>query len=106
MCEVAASALMEKAVGEHARAYRGGVAGKLGWASRGAIAAGGALLGWRGRDVRPAAACAGTLLLAGALAARWYIFKAGVQSALDPAAVIGPQRGAIERGDRRGAARR
>jgi hypothetical protein len=46
------------------------------------------------------------LLLGGALAARWYVFKAGVQSASDPASVIGPQRAAIDSGERRGAARR
>jgi hypothetical protein len=86
---------MEKAVGEHERAYKHGVAGKFRWASRAAIVAGAVLLRSRGRDSRPAAACAGAALLAGSLAARWHVFKAGVQSASDPAAVIGPQRAAI-----------
>jgi hypothetical protein len=48
----------------------------------------------------------GALLCAGALSARWSVFKAGFQSAADPAHVIGPQRAAIERGERTGASRR
>ena len=43
---------------------------------------------------------------AGALAARWSVFKAGFQSAADPKYVVGPQRSAIEQGRRRGGARR
>jgi hypothetical protein len=45
------------------------------------------------------------LLSAGALTARWSVFKAGFQSAADPKYVVGPQRRAIERGERRGASR-
>jgi Polysulphide reductase, NrfD len=106
VCELAAGVVTEKAVGEHARAYKSGTARKLRLATRVAITAGAALLAGRGQDSRPASTGAGAILLAGALAARWHIFKAGVQSASDPAAVIGPQRAAIERGERRGAARR
>jgi hypothetical protein len=64
------------------------------------------LLAARGGTSRAAAAVAGGLLLAGALAARWSVFKAGFQSASDPKYVVGPQRSAIERGERRGAARK
>jgi hypothetical protein len=106
VCELAAGLVTEKAVGQHGRAYSSGVAGKLSWASRALITAGGALIATHGERSRSAAASSGALLLAGALAARWYVFKAGVQSASDPASVIGPQRAAIERGERRGAARR
>jgi hypothetical protein len=42
----------------------------------------------------------------GALSARWSVFKAGFQSASDPKYVVAPQRELIERGERRGAARR
>jgi hypothetical protein len=106
VCELAAGLVTERSVGEHGRAYQSGVAGRLSWASRALIAAGGALMATRGKRSRRAAASSGLLLLGGALAARWYVFKAGVQSASDPAAVIGPQRAAIEGGERRGAARR
>jgi hypothetical protein len=74
--------------------------------TRATLLAGGALLGRFGASSRPAAALAGTLLSVGALSARWSIFKAGFQSASDPKYVVGPQRAAIERGERRGAARR
>ena len=60
----------------------------------------------RGRRSRIAAAAGGALLLAGALAARWSVFKAGVDSAADPKYVVGPQREAIDSGRRRGGARR
>ena len=106
VCELGASVALEKAVGEHARAYKSGAAGMLRLVTRTTLAAGAALLVNRGRDSRAASAGAGALLLTGALAARWHVFKAGVQSASDPAAVIGPQRAAVDRGERRGAARR
>jgi formate-dependent nitrite reductase membrane component NrfD len=106
VCELGASIALEKAVGEHARAYMSGAAGKLRLATRATVAAGAALLVSRGRDSRAASAGAGALLLTGALCARWHVFKAGVHSASDPAAVIGPQRAAVDRGERRGAARR
>jgi hypothetical protein len=44
-------------------------------------------------------------LCIGALSARWAVFRAGFQAAADPQYVLGPQRAAIERGERRGAAR-
>lgn len=103
-CEIGAHLIMERAVGEHARAYREGIAGKLLWARRAWMLAGAELLRRHGSDSRSAAAGAGVALLAGSLLTRWQIFEAGVQSASDPAAVIGPQRAGIERGERRGAA--
>jgi hypothetical protein len=45
------------------------------------------------------------MLCAGAMSARWSVFKAGFQSAADPKYVVGPQRAAIRRGERRGASR-
>jgi hypothetical protein len=42
---------------------------------------------------RPAAVAAGLLMTAGAVLERWSVFKAGVQSATDPAATVVPQRG-------------
>jgi hypothetical protein len=47
----------------------------------------------------------GALMLAGGLAARWSIYKAGLASAADPKYVVGPQRAGIEGDGRPGAAR-
>jgi hypothetical protein len=44
-------------------------------------------------------------MLAGAVCERWSIFRAGFQSAGDPKYTVGPQRRAIEAGERRGASR-
>jgi hypothetical protein len=69
------------------------------------MAAAAGLLVARGRSSRGAAAGAGSAMLAGSLGKRWQVFRAGVRSASNPAAVIGPQRAAIEQGERRGASR-
>ena len=73
--------------------------------SRVCITGGTALLYLRGGTSRAAAVAAGALLSAGALATRWSVFRAGFDSAADPKYTVGPQRAAIERGERRGAAR-
>jgi hypothetical protein len=103
--EVALKELMEKRLSEHGEPYRSGSARTFGWLGRAVISAGAALLATRGRTSRAAAAAGGALLSAGALSARWSVFKAGFQSAADPKYVIGPQRHRIETGERRGAAR-
>jgi hypothetical protein len=41
---------------------------------------------------RAGAAAGGALMLAGALATRWSVYKAGFQSAADPKYVVEPQR--------------
>jgi hypothetical protein len=97
---------MERQLGEVGEPYEKGTAAKATQLTRACTLAGAALLARRGGSSRPAAVVAGALLCAGALSARWSIFKAGFQSAADPKYVIEPQRGAIERGERRGAARR
>jgi hypothetical protein len=97
---------MERRLGDVGDPYEESVAAKTTMLTRACTVAGAALLAVRGRRSRAAAAVAGTLLCAGALAARVSIFKAGFQSAADPKYVVGPQRAAIERGERTGAARR
>jgi hypothetical protein len=104
--EAALKQTMERQLGELGEPYKQGPGAKLGHLGQGGIAAGSMLLAARGGTSRAAAAVAGGLLLAGALAARWSVFKAGFQSASDPKYVVGPQRSAIERGERRGAARK
>ena len=98
--------LMAHRAGDHGEVYRTGAPGRLANVSRGAILSGTALLAWRGGRSRGAAIAGGALLSAGALATRWAIYRAGFGSAADPAYVVGPQRQAIERGERRGASRR
>lgn len=106
VCEVGSAMTMEHLLGEHARPYKQGSAGKLSWARRACMVAGAVLLQHRGESSHLAAAGAGSMLLAGGLAKRWQVFRAGVQSASDPGNVIGPQRAALERGERLSAAPR
>jgi hypothetical protein len=105
VAEMGAALTMERLLGEHARPYTAGLAGKLSWARRAWMVAAGILLQRRAGRSHRDAAIAGSMLLVGAFGKRWQVFKAGVRSASDPAAVIGPQRAAISRGERRGAAR-
>lgn len=103
--ELGLSKLMEKRLGEHGEPYRRAKAARFGRLSRASIVAGAALLVARGSSSSAASIIAGSLLSAGALSARWSVFEAGRQSAADPKYVVGPQRAAIERGERPGAAR-
>jgi hypothetical protein len=106
LLEVGLKQTMERQLGPLGEPYHQGAGARLGHLAQGLIGAGSALLAARGRSSRAAAATAGTLLLGGAMAARWSVFKAGAQSAADPRYVIGPQRSAIQRGERPGASRR
>lgn len=89
--EVGAFRRMESAVGEVAGPYRGGRAGRLAKAAQACTTAG-ALLVVAARRRRPAAVVGGALLCAGSLLTRFSVFRAGFESAADPAATIGPQR--------------
>ena len=97
--------VMTHRLGEHGEVYRQGPAGRLANLSRSCILGGGLLLARRGRSSRAASIAAGALLTAGALATRWCVFRAGFQSASDPAYVVGSQRAGVAQGRRRGAAR-
>lgn len=97
--------LMEKRLGDLGGAYKHGAPEKFSRVAQATTIVGAALIAAGGRS-GAAARVGGGLASAGALAARWSIFKAGFQSAADPAQVIGPQRSAIERGERKGASRR
>jgi hypothetical protein len=104
--ELASKEVMERRLKEVGQPYKEGDSAAFGRLSRACIAAGSALLVWRGASSRLAGLSSGTLLCAGALSARWSVLKAGVQGASDPKYVIGPQRGQIDRGRSRGGARR
>jgi hypothetical protein len=96
---------MERRLGELSDAYREGAAHRFGVAARTLIALGGATILLGGRARRSAVA-GGALLNAGALAARWSVYKAGFQSAENPRHTIGPQRSRIASGATRGASTR
>lgn len=98
--------LMIRRLGKHGEIYKRGAAGAFANVSRAAIVSGTALLLSSGGRSRASAVAGGALLSVGALVTRWSVFRAGFQSAADPKYVIGPQRAGIERGQRRGAARR
>ena len=83
---------MERRLGFVGEVYRQGEAGKYAKVSKGLVAAGAGLLALGGRRSRTAAVAGGALVLAGELALRWSIFKAGFQSARDPKYTVVPQK--------------
>ena len=105
LVEVGVKEVMHHQLGEHGEPYKKGAGATFGHISRACNLTGAALLYRRGARSRAASVAAGALLCAGALSARWSTFKAGFQSASDPKYVVGPQRRAIERGERKGASR-
>jgi Polysulphide reductase, NrfD len=84
--ELASTGLMERRLGELGEPYREGEAGRFARAAKALTAAGGLVMAARRR--RSGAA----MMLAGAFATRWSIYKAGFQSAADPRYVVEPQR--------------
>ncbi|HZC28282.1 MAG TPA: NrfD/PsrC family molybdoenzyme membrane anchor subunit, partial [Gaiellaceae bacterium] len=92
---VAALALtqaMKRRLGFVGEVYEKETAGKLARISKACTATGAALVAARGKRSRAAAVGGGVLVLAGELALRWSVFKAGFQSARDPRYVVLPQR--------------
>ncbi|MGI8429420.1 MAG: NrfD/PsrC family molybdoenzyme membrane anchor subunit [Solirubrobacteraceae bacterium] len=102
--ELAASQLMERRLGELAAPYHRDRAGRLARLAKGLTAAGAGVMGLGGRRWRGAAVAGGMLMMSGALAQRWSVFRAGFQSARDPQHVNRPQRERIRAGVSRGAA--
>ena len=94
--ELALARAMEKRLGFVGEVYRQGAAGRFLKISKACTAAGAGLIAWRGRRSRPAAAVGSALVLAGELALRWSVFKAGFQSARDPRYTVIPQRQRLE----------
>jgi hypothetical protein len=89
--ELASTTVMERRLGSLGEPYHEGAAGRAARAAKALTAAGGLVMAWHGRR-RAGAAAGATLMLAGALATRWSVYKAGFQSAADPKYVVGPQR--------------
>jgi hypothetical protein len=96
--EGAAARLMERRLGELARPYGEGAAGRYRRAAQALTSAGAVLVGTAGRH-RAARFAGGGMVLAGALCERWMVFKAGIQSARDPRYTVEPQRGRQSRAD-------
>jgi hypothetical protein len=85
--ELVATTTMERRLGDLGEPYREGAAGRLARAAKALTATGAALMA----TTRHRRVGAG-LMLAGAAATRWAVYKAGQQSAADPKYVVGPQR--------------
>jgi formate-dependent nitrite reductase membrane component NrfD len=96
--ELGLERLMRRRLGFVGEVYELGEAGRYARVSRVCAAAGAGLLALRGRRSRPAAVVGGALVLAGEVALRWSVFKAGFQSARDPRYTVLPQRKRIEEG--------
>jgi formate-dependent nitrite reductase membrane component NrfD len=89
---------MERRLGFVGEVYKQGEAGRYGRVARACTAAGAGLLAWKGRRSRTAAVAGGGLVLAGELALRWSVFRAGFQSARDPRYTVLPQKERASRG--------
>jgi Polysulfide reductase len=92
LVENAVFLLMEKRLGMRGEPYSRGAAGRYRKIALGCTLAGAALLAGPGRRSRLAAAAGGALVLAGEVAVRWSVFRAGFQSARDPKYTVLPQR--------------
>jgi hypothetical protein len=101
VAENAVMVAMERRLGMIGEPYKQGQAGKYARLAKACGLGGAALLGTSGRRSRAAAVAGGALVLAGEVALRWSVFKAGFQSARDPKYTILPQR---ERARQRGSA--
>jgi Polysulphide reductase, NrfD len=83
---------MRRRLGFVGEVYEQGTAGKLARIAKACTVAGAGVLATSGRRRRAGAIGGGALILAGELALRWSVFKAGFQSARDPRYVVIPQR--------------
>jgi formate-dependent nitrite reductase membrane component NrfD len=92
VAELGVMEAMEKRLGFVGEVYKHGRAGRYARLSKICTATGAGLLAWRGGRSRAAAATGGALVLAGELALRWSVFRAGFQSARDPRYTVLPQK--------------
>jgi formate-dependent nitrite reductase membrane component NrfD len=92
LAELGLMEAMRKRLGFLGEVYEQEAAGKLARIAKVCTGGGAALLATTGSRSRVAAIGGGTLVLAGELALRWSVFKAGFQSARDPRYVVASQR--------------
>lgn len=95
--EVGLMKAMERKLGFVGEVYEQGEARRYGRIAKTCAVTGAGLLAWRGRRSRAAAVTGGALVLAGELALRWSVFKAGFQSARDPRYTVLPQKERVRR---------
>jgi hypothetical protein len=92
LAENAVMTVMEKRLGMLGEPYHQGEAGRYNKLAKACTLGGAALLAGFGRNSRAASVAGGGLVLAGEVALRWSIFRAGFQSARDPKYTVLPQR--------------
>jgi hypothetical protein len=92
IAENAVMTLIEHRLGFVGEPYHQGEAGRFNKLAKAATLGGAAILARGGRRSRGAALAGGALVLAGEMALRWSVFKAGFQSARDPKYTVRPQR--------------
>ena len=90
--ELAATEALQRALGDVGEAYHRGPARRLKRLSFAATAGGAAVLATGGRRRRVPQVAGALSVLVGAAAERFAVFHAGVESAVDPAFTVGPQR--------------
>ncbi len=96
LVEAGSSEVMRRTLGDLAEPYEMQPSKTLRLVTGACLSAGSALLAARGGRSRTAAVAGGALLAAGALSARWNVFKAGFASARDPKYTVGPQRARVD----------
>jgi formate-dependent nitrite reductase membrane component NrfD len=87
---------MRRRLGFVGEVYEQEQAGRFARASKVLTVAGAGILALRAKRSRAATVAGSALVLAGELALRWAVFKAGFQSARDPRYVVIPQRERLE----------
>jgi formate-dependent nitrite reductase membrane component NrfD len=92
VAELALMEAMQRRLGFVGEVYRQDEAGRFGRIAKACAATGAGLLAWKGGRSRAAATAGGALVLAGEVALRWSVFKAGFQSARDPRYTVIPQK--------------
>ncbi|HVM15153.1 MAG TPA: NrfD/PsrC family molybdoenzyme membrane anchor subunit [Egibacteraceae bacterium] len=101
--ELAAAEAMQRRLGEIGEVYEQGDTGRFQKAAKACTATGAGVLaiggGARSGRRRAATLAGSALLLAGGLAQRWAVYRAGFASARDPKYVVKPQRQRLETGD-------
>jgi formate-dependent nitrite reductase membrane component NrfD len=93
--ELVVSAVMARRLGDLAEPYRRQDAGRYSTLATGLTALGAAAVAAGARRSRAVSVGGGAAILAGALAARWSVFRAGFQSAADPKYTVAPQRARV-----------
>ena len=92
VAELGLMASMRRRLGFVGEVYDRGEAGRYAKLSRACTAVGAGLLARQGKRSRAAAVAGGALVLAGEVALRFSVFKAGFQSARDPRYTVLPQK--------------